>query len=144
MKNLRLKAARAALDLSQQELAERVGVSRQTINAIEKGDYNPHHQPLSEDLPRAGQNAGRLILGAGRGGSAASQCRWLEVDAPKPHEQGAWALRFVPNGATVRADGGRPTSRGCPPAAFFGGRGRRFVSPLCSGDVFFKKRFFHG
>ena len=41
MKNLRLKAARAALDLSQQELAERVGVSRQTINAIEKGDYNP-------------------------------------------------------------------------------------------------------
>ncbi len=41
MKNLRLKSARAALDLSQQELAERVGVSRQTINAIEKGDYNP-------------------------------------------------------------------------------------------------------
>ena len=41
MKNLRLKAARAALDLSQQELAERVGVSRQTINAIEKGEYNP-------------------------------------------------------------------------------------------------------
>ena len=41
MKNLRLKSARAALDLSQQDLAERVGVSRQTINAIEKGDYNP-------------------------------------------------------------------------------------------------------
>lgn len=41
MKNLRLKAARAAKDLSQQQLAERVGVSRQTINAIEKGDYNP-------------------------------------------------------------------------------------------------------
>lgn len=41
MKNLKLKSARAALDLSQQELAERVGVSRQTINAIEKGDYNP-------------------------------------------------------------------------------------------------------
>ena len=41
MKNLRLKSARAAKDLSQQELAERVGVSRQTINAIEKGDYNP-------------------------------------------------------------------------------------------------------
>ena len=41
MKNLRLKAARAGLDLSQQELAERVGVSRQTISAIEKGDYNP-------------------------------------------------------------------------------------------------------
>ena len=41
MKNLKLKAARAAMDLSQQELATRVGVSRQTINAIEKGDYNP-------------------------------------------------------------------------------------------------------
>lgn len=41
MKNLRLKSARAALDLSQQELADRVEVSRQTINAIEKGDYNP-------------------------------------------------------------------------------------------------------
>ena len=41
MKNLRLKAARAAKDFSQQQLAEIVGVSRQTINAIEKGDYNP-------------------------------------------------------------------------------------------------------
>ena len=29
------------MDLSQQDLADRVGVSRQTINAIEKGDYNP-------------------------------------------------------------------------------------------------------
>ncbi len=41
MKNLRLKAARAAMGLSQQQLADLVGVSRQTINAIEKGDYNP-------------------------------------------------------------------------------------------------------
>ncbi len=41
MKNLRMKAARAALDLSRQQLADAVGVSRQTINAIEKGDYNP-------------------------------------------------------------------------------------------------------
>ena len=41
MKNLRLKSARAAKDLSQQQLAEIVGVSRQTINAVEKGDYNP-------------------------------------------------------------------------------------------------------
>ena len=40
MKNLRLKAARAAMDLSQEALAQMVGVSRQTINAIEKGDYN--------------------------------------------------------------------------------------------------------
>lgn len=41
MKNLRLKAARAGLDLSQEDLAKQVGVSRQTISAIEKGDYNP-------------------------------------------------------------------------------------------------------
>lgn len=41
VKNLRLKAARAAKDLSQQELADLVGVSRQTVSAIEKGDYNP-------------------------------------------------------------------------------------------------------
>ena len=41
MKNLKLKTARAAKDLSHQALADLVGVSRQTINAIEKGDYNP-------------------------------------------------------------------------------------------------------
>ena len=41
MKNLKLKAARAEKDLSPQALADMVGVSRQTINAIEKGDYNP-------------------------------------------------------------------------------------------------------
>ena len=41
MKNLRLKSARAAKDLSQQQLADIVGVSRQTINAIELGNYNP-------------------------------------------------------------------------------------------------------
>lgn len=41
MKNLKIKSARAAMDMSQQQLADAVGVSRQTINAIEKGDYNP-------------------------------------------------------------------------------------------------------
>ena len=41
MKNLRLKSARAALDMSQQQLADAVGASPQAINAIEKGDYNP-------------------------------------------------------------------------------------------------------
>ena len=41
MKNLRMKSARAALDMSQQQLADAVGVTRQTINAIECGDYNP-------------------------------------------------------------------------------------------------------
>ena len=41
MKNLKLKAARAGMDMSQDQLAKAVGVSRQTINSIEKGDYNP-------------------------------------------------------------------------------------------------------
>ena len=41
MKNLKLKAARAEKDLSQQALADLVGVSRQTINAIENDKYDP-------------------------------------------------------------------------------------------------------
>ena len=41
MKNLKLKAARAGKDLSQADLAKKCQVSRQTISAIEKGDYNP-------------------------------------------------------------------------------------------------------
>ncbi|MBE6980621.1 MAG: helix-turn-helix transcriptional regulator [Ruminococcaceae bacterium] len=40
-KNFAMKDARTKAGLSQQELADRLGVSRQTINAIEKGDYNP-------------------------------------------------------------------------------------------------------
>jgi len=40
-KNLRLKAAREALDMSQEALAKKTGVTRQTINAVENGDYNP-------------------------------------------------------------------------------------------------------
>ena len=41
MKNVRLKAARSALDMSQGDLAEKVGVTRQTIGLIELGKYNP-------------------------------------------------------------------------------------------------------
>lgn len=40
-KNFAMRDARTKAGLSQQELADRLGVSRQTINAIEKGDYNP-------------------------------------------------------------------------------------------------------
>ena len=40
-KNFAMKEARTREGLSQQELADKLGVSRQTINAIEKGDYNP-------------------------------------------------------------------------------------------------------
>ena len=41
MKNLRMKAARVGRDLSQEDLAARVGVTRQTIGAVENGSYNP-------------------------------------------------------------------------------------------------------
>lgn len=40
-RNIPIKVARAELDLTQKQLAEKVGISRQTMNAIEQGDYNP-------------------------------------------------------------------------------------------------------
>jgi putative transcriptional regulator len=40
MKN-RVKEERARLDIAQQDLAERIGVSRQTIHSIERGRYVP-------------------------------------------------------------------------------------------------------
>ena len=41
MKNLRMKAARVGCDLSQEELAAKFGVTRQTIGMIEAGRFNP-------------------------------------------------------------------------------------------------------
>jgi putative transcriptional regulator len=41
MKNKRLKIARIEMDMSQEDLAKAVGVTRQTIGAIESGSYNP-------------------------------------------------------------------------------------------------------
>ena len=63
MKNLRMKSARAALDMSQQELADIVGVTRQTINAIERGDYNPTIKLCLSICRGAGQDARRAVLG---------------------------------------------------------------------------------
>ncbi len=40
-RNIQIKVARAQLDLTQKALAEAVGISRQTMNAIEQGEYNP-------------------------------------------------------------------------------------------------------
>ena len=40
-RNLRIKVARAEKDMTQKALAEAVGISRQTMNAIEQGEYNP-------------------------------------------------------------------------------------------------------
>jgi len=44
MKNIKLKVARAEKDISQEELAKRVGVTRQTIGMIETGKFNPSLQ----------------------------------------------------------------------------------------------------
>ncbi|MFO7887258.1 MAG: helix-turn-helix transcriptional regulator [Eubacteriales bacterium] len=41
MKNIRLKMARVEKDLTQEELADRINVTRQTISLIEAGKYNP-------------------------------------------------------------------------------------------------------
>lgn len=44
MKNLKMKVARVEKDISQEELARRVGVTRQTIGMIEAGKFNPSLQ----------------------------------------------------------------------------------------------------
>ena len=41
VKNKRMKIARVEKDLSQQQLADMVGVTRQTIGMIEMGNFNP-------------------------------------------------------------------------------------------------------
>ncbi|MBQ3513323.1 MAG: helix-turn-helix transcriptional regulator [Lachnospiraceae bacterium] len=41
MKNKKMKMARVEYDLTQEQLAEKVGVTRQTIGLIEAGNYNP-------------------------------------------------------------------------------------------------------
>lgn len=40
-RNIAIKVARAEKDMTQKALAEAVGISRQTMNAIEQGEYNP-------------------------------------------------------------------------------------------------------
>ncbi|MBR1383212.1 MAG: helix-turn-helix transcriptional regulator [Ruminococcus sp.] len=41
MKNKKMKIARMEKDMNQQQLADAVGVTRQTIGMIESGNYNP-------------------------------------------------------------------------------------------------------
>ncbi|MBO5353101.1 MAG: helix-turn-helix transcriptional regulator [Lachnospiraceae bacterium] len=41
MKNKNMKIARVECDLTQEQLAEKIGVTRQTIGLIEAGKYNP-------------------------------------------------------------------------------------------------------
>lgn len=44
MKNIRMKVARVEKDISQEQLAELVGATRQTIGMIESGKFNPSLQ----------------------------------------------------------------------------------------------------
>ncbi len=44
MKNMRLKLARVEMNLSQEELAAKVNVTRPTINLLEGGKFNPSLQ----------------------------------------------------------------------------------------------------
>ncbi|EFO7248236.1 helix-turn-helix domain-containing protein, partial [Listeria monocytogenes] len=41
MKNIKMKVARVEKDISQEELAKLINVSRQTISSVEAGNYNP-------------------------------------------------------------------------------------------------------
>lgn len=41
MKNIKLIVARTEKQMSQTELAEAIGITRQTVSLIEKGEYNP-------------------------------------------------------------------------------------------------------
>ena len=50
MKN-RLKVLRAERDLTQANLADKLGVTRQTVNAIEKGKFDPS-LPLAFKIAR--------------------------------------------------------------------------------------------
>ena len=86
--------------------------------AVESADGG---KPTSRGLPPACRQCRQPVAG-----SAGGQRRWLGVDAPMPHGQGAWVLLCVSGGAVESADGGKPTSRGLPPAVVFGGGGGVF------------------
>ena len=58
----RLKVARAEKNLSQTQLAELVGVSRNTISSIETGQFNPHSQTGPGVVHRPGQEIRGPIL----------------------------------------------------------------------------------
>jgi putative transcriptional regulator len=62
--NNRLKVLRAERDWSQADLAERLGVSRQTVNALETGRYDPS-LPLAFRIARVfGQPIEAIFLDA--------------------------------------------------------------------------------
>ena len=57
-----IKVERARKNITQGQLAEMVGVSRQTINAIELGKYNPLDRVIVEDVARIRGKRQRPLL----------------------------------------------------------------------------------
>lgn len=60
-KNLKIRAARALLDMTQKDLSDAVGVTRQTINAIEQGEYNPTIKLCRAICKRLGKSLDELF-----------------------------------------------------------------------------------
>jgi len=60
-KNLKLKLARVELDMTQGDLAEAVGVTRQTIGLIEAGKYNPSLSLCQSICRRLGKTLDQLF-----------------------------------------------------------------------------------
>jgi len=60
-KNLKLKLARVELELTQGDLAEAVGVTRQTIGLIEAGKYNPSLSLCQSICRRLGKTLDQLF-----------------------------------------------------------------------------------
>ena len=70
MKNS-LRVLRAERDWSQADLADRLGVSRQTVNALETGKYDPS-LPLAFKIARLFDRSDRGHLRSGGAGSRAT------------------------------------------------------------------------
>ena len=62
MKNKRIKIARVECDLSQEQLAQKVGVTRQTIGMIEAGNYNPSLKLCTSICKALGKTLDELFL----------------------------------------------------------------------------------
>ena len=70
-RNIAIKVARAEKDMTQKALAEAVGISRQTMNAIEQGEYNPTIR-LCRSICRV---LGQSFVHCNKGGGNETKCQ---------------------------------------------------------------------